>query len=160
MMTYEQRLILINQYRIMAMLDPENKQEYENNQEVLASGYQRYFKEFDQRIVEDLVPDDIVIEVEQILNMFRALKWSSDRNGHKAPKDRHLFEGFDGNNDVQYGIAQYLRSNEGKWDELAKRPDNSHSLVLPRYQRMMEVWERYEKSFVLSNEQIDAIGAA
>jgi hypothetical protein len=59
--------------------------------------------------------------------------------------DRIVFEGFDGNHDEHYGVASMFITTMGRWSEFRDHPLNSHSMVLPKYRRMLAVYEGLAK---------------
>lgn len=159
MLTWAERLTLWNQYEILKRLNPDDTKEYETNQEILSSGYEQYYSEINPSIYEKTLKAEVSGEVEDILSMFRALKYSCLRLKY-TPKSRFAeFEGFDGNDGGgHYGFAQFVRRTLGKWEELKDRPDNSHSSVtLDRYRRMHSTWQRLGGSYELTEDQIEEI---
>ena len=58
--------------------------------------------------------------------------------GNKAPK----FNGFDGNNDPHFGIAQHFIQKMGRFQHFSNHPLNSHSQSsLLRYRKMFETFQ-------------------
>jgi len=159
MLTWAERLTLWNQYEILKRLNPDDTKEYETNQEILSNGYEQYYSEINPSIYEKTVKPEVSREVEDILSMFRAMKFSCQRLGHTPKSHSAEFEGFDGNDDGgQYGFAHFVRRTLGKWEELKDRPDNSHSSAsLDRYRRMYETWQRLGGSYELTADQIEEI---
>lgn len=162
MLTWAERLALWNQYEILKRLDLENEKEYNTNQEILSNGYEQYYSELNPSIYQKTTPYEVSREVEQILNVFRAIKFSCMKLGYTPKSHWAEFEGFDGNDDGgQYGFAQFVRRTLGKWDELKDRPDNSHSSVsLAHYRRMLDTWRRLGEKYELTEAEIEEIAEA
>ncbi|KQQ23736.1 hypothetical protein ASF53_05275 [Methylobacterium sp. Leaf123] len=95
--------------------------------------------------------------MEEILNVFRAIKFSSIKLGYKPKSPSAEFEGFDANDDGgQYAFARFVRRTLGKWDELKDCPDNSHSSVsLPHYRAMLRTWRRLGGKLELTEAEIE-----
>lgn len=53
----------------------------------------------------------------------------------------NVFVGFDGNHDDHYGIADTFINKMNRWDEFKGRYLNSHHTVMPKYLRMVEVFQ-------------------
>jgi len=161
-LTWSERLTLWNQYEILKKLDPDQVKEYEANQEILSCGYEQYYSELNASIVTETVNPSVSQEVQNILDVFRAIKFSCKKYKYTPKSTWAQFEGFDGNGDEgHYGFARFVRRTLGKWEELADRPDNSHSSAsLGHYRAMVDVWNRLGRSFDLTPSQIEQIADA
>jgi uncharacterized protein YfbU (UPF0304 family) len=162
MLTWAERLTLWNQYEILKRLDPDNKKEYETSQEILSNGYEQYYSEINPSIYAETTPREVSREVEEILNVFRAIKFSCQKLGYKPKSRRADFEGFDGNDDGgHYGFARFVRRTLGKWEELKDCPDNSHSsMSLGHYRDMLKTWRRLGSKYELTEAEIEEIAEA
>ena len=68
------------------------------------------------------------------------------------------FEGFDGNHDDHYGIAQTLIHSLGEFEDFKKRELNSHSQTsLQRYRAMYKKFDIYVRSDNASPLPFDAL---
>lgn len=161
-MTPTERLIIWNQYEILRLLDKSENDYYAEKQEIVANGYEPYYPQLNPSIVEEPTSAELCEEVEDILDMFRAIKFSCDRLGYTPKSPRANFNGFDANATTgHYGIAVFLRRKQKKWEELADRDDNSHSMAsLPSYRAMLKEWRQRGKSFELTASDIEAIADA
>jgi uncharacterized protein len=145
-----ERLILANQYRILALVDEQNASSNENNAEILLNGYTGlYHNLFDS--LSDEVPESVTEEIHNILSMFRTLENSIASLPAGEKQQLHLtrlgFEGFDGNNDDHYHIAKFMVEKQELYDEYEKHSMNSHSSAsLPRYRRQLAVFNRVHQS--------------
>jgi len=161
-LTTAERLMLWNQYEILKHLNKNNADDYSNKQEIISNGYEQFYSELLPMLYVNSVSPEETREVQDILDMFRAIDASCRKHGYK-PKSHHAeFDGFDGNNDQpQYGFAHFVRRNLGHWGELKDRPDNSHSSVsLRQYRNMLQTWYRLDKSFDLTPGQIEMVAYA
>jgi uncharacterized protein YfbU (UPF0304 family) len=158
MLTWAERLTLWNQYEILKRLNPDDTKEYATSQEILSNGYEQYYSEINPSIYKEITPRDISREVEEILNVFRAIKFSCIKLGYTPHSRSAEFDGFDGNEEGdQYGFAIFVRRTLGKWDELKDRPDNSHSNVVDRYRRMLAKWKQLGERYELTADEIEEI---
>lgn len=94
--------------------------------------------------VEEAAPE-AVKETSDILGMCSFVEYSIKELapaelGQITELDRIVFEGFDGNHDEHYGVASMFISTMGRWSEFRDYPLNSHSTVLPKYRRMLAVY--------------------
>lgn len=162
MLTWAERLTLWNQYEILKHLNPDDTKEYETNQEILSHGYEQYYSEINPSIYENTTKREVSLEVEEILNVFRAIKFSCMKLGYKPKSHWAEFVGFDANDDGgQYGFAHFVRRTLGKWDELKDRPDNSHSSTsLDHYRAMLRTWRRLGEKYELMADEIEQIADA
>ena len=70
--TLEQRLILINQYKILEKLCPEDAEVYSQYREILEGGYTLNYNDLLQMISDD-ISEEQLREVLDILDMYRWL---------------------------------------------------------------------------------------
>ncbi|MGB8926968.1 MAG: YfbU family protein, partial [Pantoea agglomerans] len=76
-MTHAQRLILTNQYKMMAMLEPENAERFRRYQTIIERGYALQMRELDKEFGE--LSEAICRTVIDIMEMHHALhvSWSN-----------------------------------------------------------------------------------
>lgn len=158
-LTFAERLILSNQFTILEKLDPDQAEYYSEAQEIVNRGYEYLYEEINPSVYETAVPHDVGKEVVDILDMFRALEFSCRDLSISARSLRVDFDGFDGNSNTgHFSLAKFFRRNKGNWDELKEYPDNSHSSgTLDRYRSMLDRWEKLDRKFELSEEEITEI---
>jgi uncharacterized protein YfbU (UPF0304 family) len=156
-----QRLALFNQYEILKQVDPDNREDYERNQEIVSSGFEGAYSWLAEHIY-DPVPAAVCEEVISILDMYRAFDNSQKSGGFSTTEHWAQFQGFDGNGGTgHYGFACFLLDKEGKWEELHDRPRNSHSRsTLDKYRSMLTEWKRAGERPDLSQAEIEAIARA
>ncbi len=165
-LTRIERWILSNQMRILEILDPNEAKYYATAGEALRSGYEIAYEWLTQSLncEPHTMNEEECREVLDILNLFRALD-ASGASGKVTKDDGWTirFEGFDANNDKQWGFCRYLIESEGKFQELSvkgKNP-NSHSVAsLDRYRRQLAIYKRVGSPPKLTDEEIKEISAA
>ncbi|MBW9113175.1 YfbU family protein [Rhizobium cauense] len=160
-LTFAERLILSNQFRILGLLNPSDIEHYRQAGEIVESGYEFLYSEISPAMNLEPISSEFGQEVYDILDLFRAIEGSAmDLN--KTTSDLHAkFEGFDGNNDDDhFGFAKFVRRDLGRWSELEKYPHNSHSSAsLPRYRKMLQRWQSIGKPFKMTEDQIASLVA-
>lgn len=158
-LTKTERLVLANQYLILAAVSPEEKRTFEQRYEIVMRGYVGLYSELDQWLSEEMSADDSK-EVAEILNMFRALA-KAKRDGLTVPEDKSSFWGFDGNEESsQYGYVEFLVNTMDKFGELKGTALNSHWPSLPKYRAMLAQWQATGKKYELTQSDVDRIMAA
>lgn len=142
--TKRDRLILINQYRILASLNKDEADHYEELISILQNGYTIFYSQLDEWISND-VPEEEGHFVLEVLNLYRAIE-----DVKRATKDSRLlahhyayFRGFDGNYETEYmNFCRFLIEKQGKFQEQKQyllRNDNlnSHVPMTEKYSRML-----------------------
>jgi len=142
-LSYAERWILINQYRILKLVTGEENPRYDEAITILGNGYEEYYGRAEAEVSESPFPQDIADEVHDILQMFCELQWVKaqieDSELLKSP--RYQFWGFDANNNHEHlAYARFLhRMNE--YAEVGERLEyNSHSDTIATYFAMVRVW--------------------
>lgn len=149
----KERLILANQYRILALIDQENADQYAHWREALEYGYpSAYMQVFDD--IYDGLSEEECIFVVDVLSMYEALQNAHRKYGEEFGTAAAVaFPGFDGNNETPFmTYARFIREKEGRFDYLtvAEEDLNSHFTSLAVYERMLEVWRKYDESLDLT----------
>lgn len=154
-LSFAERAILANQYRILEKLDPQRASDYAQSREIVESGYEFLYETIDPAIKTAAVPPEASQEVYSILDMFQALETSVRRMGSGAETLSIAFEGFDGEHDEHhYGFAYFLRRKQGKWSELSHYPDRANGTTLPRYRQMLDAWQAIGRPQTMTEAQI------
>jgi len=145
-LTKKDRILLINQYRILAGLYKDDETHYEELIGILENGYEIFYSKIDEWISEDmpLVEGRLVLD---ILDVYRAIEdiKRSTKNQDLTEHHYSIFRGFDGNNESKYmGFCRFLIEKQGKFREQEQyllRNDNfnSHMPMIAKYQRMVSV---------------------
>ncbi len=160
-LTKKDRLFLINQYRILALLEPKEASHYEELIQILDNGYKIFYSEVDQWISEDM-PEDEGRVVLDILSLYRAIEDYKRKSKDKDVDEKlyGYFRGFDGNNETEYmSFARFLIIEQGKFSEqqqyLNKNDScNSHLPSVEKYRSMIEKWQSFDRNYELTKEQI------
>lgn len=142
-LTKIERLLLINQYRILGMLNPEDKQECADKIEALDSGFENECNQITASLSAWLDEDGCNL-VLRTMTMFREL--------HSVPggAEKYPFYGFDGNNEFEHmAYARYL-VDKGAFDKnICANPDmNSHGPSIEKYSRMLNKWGEFSKNYI------------
>lgn len=159
-----QRLNLINQFKILEKLYPDEASYYAVNRTALAEGYELHYDWIFESVYDGLNHEQCN-EVLNILDMHRAFLFSfnnlPETEQANIDFEKIKFKGFDGNNEGQLmGYVRYFIIELGRFDELkydSKFPSfNSHSPMIESYQKMLQKWEsiEVENKFNLTASQI------
>lgn len=147
------RILLINQYKILGLLDEENKDYYDNLVEIYEWGYTKLYLEAQDLIYEEL-SDDAQIFVWDVLGMYDLINVHMEENPSECEKikshDHSAFGGFNGNNETDMmGFAQYLVEREGYYDSIknARKQKglpsfNTHCPMSQKYRAMLDQFEK------------------
>jgi uncharacterized protein YfbU (UPF0304 family) len=144
---------LLNQYRILAKLEPDDSRNSEEACEILRNGYTLEYEKLGS-YVDPAVSEGQCREVKDILDMYRALKIACrDLPEGTFGKGDSVFPGFHGNNEPEYfAYATFLIDTQNKWPESKPDPRNSHRPMLARYRSMLESWEESANKWELTAE--------
>lgn len=159
-----ERLNLINQYKILSKLYPDESDHYDELIEILEEGYEVFYSNIGQWIADDM-PESEGKFVLDILDLYRFIEDYKIETKDKEIIDYHgsYFRGFDGNNESQYmAFARFLIIKQGKFSEqkdyLRKNDNlNSHTRMVSRYKRMLDKWIELGKPYQLNNTMIKQI---
>jgi len=161
-LTKTQRLILANQYALMALLDKRNAKDYEASEEAIRSGYADAIENLFNRVYEGLPPDGCGLVIrsmamyDALQRSYKALK-KEEAEAAGVKKDDVLFPGFSGNDETEYmAYARYVKEREQRFDYLNTSDNfNSHWPMLSRYRAMLPVWQGvFNGSYELSADQM------
>jgi len=158
-LTKKERLFLINQYRILALLDREGEADYyQKCIRILESGYEFHYYILDQFIDAPMSTEE-TREILDILSMFRVLNDSYKRLEDKSGIEEWQikFLGFDGNNEAgEMGYIAFLAKHDDRFTDVIERDKyNSHCPCLDRYRKMLEHFRRnFPNSQILTKEQM------
>jgi len=152
-LTKLERLVLLNQYRILAKLEPDDSRNSEEACEILRNGYTLEYETLARHVDPD-VSEEECREVRDILDMYRALKIArGDLPEGTFGEGDAAFPGFDGNNEPEhFAYAKFLMEIQNKWQESKQDPRNSHKPMLARYRSMLESWEESANKWELTAE--------
>jgi uncharacterized protein YfbU (UPF0304 family) len=157
------RLVLANQYRILALLDEESPDFWERAADITEDGWPAEslpgFDRLKEAAADPLTREDqeFVVDVFEIYLLLQ----DAEAKGMAAPDGYGVdFPGFDGNHETRLmGYARHLVEHEKRFTTVrSMTPDyNSHWPTIETYRRMLAVWEREGRPLRLSRRQFDAI---
>lgn len=130
-LSFKERLILTNQYEILAGL---SKNDFEirknkNLAEIFKKGYSRNYCDATSDFSEELSPEECQFVVD-VLDLYRDLYWSWEKSTEiqdSIEKRNILFPGFDMNDPKEVRYLTYCRfmvEDQGKWGEIKQLIDN------------------------------------
>jgi uncharacterized protein len=161
MLTWQERVSLHNQFKILEILDPTHAEDYQQKQEIVARGYEALYSTINEHVTGEPVHKKLTDEVHEIFDLFRALHTSKKRLGYMPSSKNTDFIGYDGHHEAEHhSYANFVLDRLGKWEESRDRPRNSHMSVIGKYTRMLEIWHRNGRAFKLTETEIEQIGEA
>jgi len=161
------RLVLANQYEILALLDKGSAGDWEAAAEI-AREFQPYTSLPGMDAMLDYRRDPLTIEeqdfVMDAMEVFAILQDAEKRGcTPPAPYAASAFPGFDGNNETKLmAYARDLRDRQHKWQyvDVASKDLNSHHPRVDMYERVIKAWKDEGKPHKLSNDQYTRIAGA
>lgn len=156
------RVILINQYRILSHLDPDSSSRYEELIEILESGYTIFYSMVDDYVSEEMSVDEGHF-VTEILNIYRHIEDYKRKNPDDQEVAGHpyaVFPGFDGNEEGKFfGFVRFLIEKQGNWGEQKRywrETDglNSHAPMVSKYERMIAKWKESGGGYDFDRERV------
>jgi uncharacterized protein len=143
-LTKKDRLLLINQYRILAAIDKPEESHYLELIEILQNGYEIFYSSVGEWISDDM-PEKEGRFVLNVLDLYRAIEDAKRSTRDPSLLEHHfaVFPGFDGNNEAEYlGFCRFLIEKQGKFQEqeqyLSQNDGmNSHMPMVDKYRRML-----------------------
>lgn len=154
------RILLINQYKILAALNIEERDHYQELIEILENGYSIFYSNIDYWVSEEMSSDEgrFVLDILDLYRAIEDLKRSS-KDEKITSHPNSFFRGFDGNNETEYmGFCRFLIETQGKFQEqkpyLIKNDNlNSHMPMIPKYTRMLRKKEELGISFRITPDE-------
>lgn len=158
------RLVLTNQYRILALVDDERNADYwERAADVAEDGWPvESLPGFDRlaEAAEDPLTRDDQEFVLDIFQIYQLLQDAADK-GMAAADGRGVdFPGFDGNYETKLmGYARHLVDHEQRFVSVRTMGPgfNSHWPTVETYTGMIAAWDRQGRPLRLSRSQFDEI---
>jgi len=147
--TKNERLFLLNQYKILENLYPDEAEFYSRAQRIVSDGYSFEYASLAPSINEDSgLTSDECREVVHVLQMYEQLIFSYEKLEDKGGVKPVSFDGFSGNEETaQMSYARFL-VERGRWPRFRNHDMDSHVPMLSSYQSMLPVWESLTKSFL------------
>lgn len=166
-LTRHERLVLSNQYRILALLAPKDDRDHWNRcREIVDRGYEHDYRHLGDQIDDDVMSIEESREVLDILAMFEALGRSGKHvsSGLTESERRQLkFHGFDGNAEAkQLAYVRFFCDQDGgRYRELDRGDDfNSHCPMMRSYRGQLDVYRNCDDKQRLSVDDLKAIAMA
>jgi uncharacterized protein len=161
MLTWTERVMLHNQFRILELLDPSRAEEYQQKQDIVGKGYEALYATLNENVSGEPAPRSVSEEVHEILELFRTLHNSSRTIGSTEASPLIRFQGFDSDKEPDhYGYAIFVIEKQGLWPEHRAESYSSHAPMLPKYSRMIEAWRRVGRTRDLGRDQLEEITRA
>ena len=161
-LTDKDRLLLANQYEILALL--KSDEGYALVADALRSGHKWIYDQHIDSELSETLPANKVEHVLNILNIFGSLKDSYRNLPDKTGIDEKnlLFPGFDGNNESELLIFSQALTKNGRYKlTIGDSATNSHFPTTEMYTRMIKRWnELGAPNYPYSKETIQEILAA
>ncbi len=159
-MTHAQRLILSNQYKMMAMMDPDNAERYRRYQTIIERGYGLQLRELDRDF--DEMSEETCRTIINVMEMYHALQVSRDNLKEQEMPDarRVAFIGFDAATESRYlSYVRFMVNTEGRYTHFdsGSHGFNSQTPMWEKYQRMLNVWLACPRQYHLSSVEIQQI---
>lgn len=156
-MTHAQRLILTNQYKMMAMLEPENAERFRRYQTIIERGYALQMRELDKEFGE--LSEAICRTVIDIMEMHHALhvSWSNLKDKGQLEERRLAFLGFDAATEARLlGYVRFMVNTEGRYTHFDSGTHgfNAQTPMWEKYQRMLALWQTCPRQYHLSATEI------
>lgn len=163
-----ERLVLINQYQILANLDPDESEYYEECIEILRWGFEGLYHELTTQLNSEPISRSITQEVYDIADMFVAIEHALKEGvGIEGVNARYLtFHGFYANTESSHAafasfVAKKPSTTLAHLAESTNSPNlDAHGPQLDAYQRMLLAWNESVDKFDLSAEDLARIAAA
>ena len=146
-LTFTERLILANQFKILSIIDEDNSEGHKYSEDIVTHGYEGFYDELYTGIY-DPIPAEICTETSDILDMYRGIETGIASLKEEEKKGLDLekieFKGFDANNDRHYGFMKFLVDRGGRYDEYKGKYINSHTMSsIDKYRRMFNVFKTF-----------------
>lgn len=161
-MTQVERQILVNQYRILAILDKDNAEAHELDAEILRDGHAGLYDNVFSSL-SNFTTVEAGEETHQILNMYRGIDHSLGKLKGEVKKSLNLealkFGGFDANDSGgHYTFARLLIERMRLYSEHDALYLNSHSSTsLPKYRGMLALYKSFPDKLHMTAEQLQQL---
>ena len=172
-LSYMERVMLSNQYKILSLLDTSNADHYDKVREALEYGYESYYEEaFNREVYEDVLSSEESLLVIDAMDMYWAMQISYANLGDDASIERERldFPGFDGNHETRlYTYSRFVVEKEERFGSLKLEKDrravegqppalldryNSHMPMADIYHHRVDFWKSLPKRYELSEQEI------
>jgi uncharacterized protein YfbU (UPF0304 family) len=158
-LTKSERIIVANQLDVLARLaaDPEIIAQYERQRQVIILGIESAYES--SFTLCDPISADVSDEVEEILEMFRAIGDAETNLGRPVGIDEEAlrFAGFDPIAEAEHAsYADFVLSGGDRWLESRDRA-HSRFPMLKTYRKMLRAWNRSRSKDTLTEADLRRI---
>ena len=145
--------MLINQFRILEKLYPDEAEFFIENRSALERGYTLHYDWIFEHISDDMPIEDCRFVLD-VLDMYRVMTFSLGKlpeNDRLKSDHFAIFRGFDGNEESSlFGYTRYFIVDLKRYDELRKNIEdldgfNTHIPMREAYERMLREWKEVRK---------------
>jgi uncharacterized protein YfbU (UPF0304 family) len=145
--TTKERILLVNQYRILAALYPDEKESYERKEEILRRGYVAHYNGLEEWWGEEVSEARSEI-VTNVLLLYDDLQQAPEADKAGIPPFYLRFQGFSANeeSDLYEYLLFYLDRYFGPKYTNLREPGqdmNSHVPMLRVYNPMLAVYDKF-----------------
>lgn len=161
--TLTQRLILVNQYELMAHLDEQNADKYRKFQAIIKGGYQLEMKELYKDFSQ--LSEEQCQTILNILEMYQALQVSYNNLQDKSDISEHRlkFLGFCAIREKKHiNYLSFIATYNKKYQDVISCPNgcDAQTPMWDKYNKMLDVWNECPRKFHLSAVEIKQILSA
>ena len=145
-----ERLLLQNQFLILAKLDPEQKDWHEERARIVEHGFANDYHEVFTSLREGMTEQECDY-VADVLEMYGELKraFNALEDKEDISEDSVTFSGFDGNNESsRLAYSKYLKEN-GKFNWVENLGTNSHGFGSRQHPAMVDRYLTLKEDLVM-----------
>lgn len=154
------RLILVNQYKILASLNKDDEKHYQEKIEILENGYEKLYQSLFVNFSEKTLSIDECSFVMNVLEMYGTgitLSFNNLKN-KTLTSDDIRFPGFNTNEEFKYySFALYwLETLDNRYGEIKEISNGNYKGIgnnMKKYEKMIDKWKSFKK-YSLSEDQI------
>ncbi|SFN30969.1 hypothetical protein SAMN05216516_10591 [Izhakiella capsodis] len=156
--SHAQRLIISNQYRLLALLEPTQEKHYRRLSTIVERGYGLQMRELECELGV-LISEETCRNVVQTMEMYHALQvsWNNLKEKNGINERRLSFLGFDAATEGQLlGYVRFLIESEGRYSDFdaGQHGFNAQTPMWEKYQRMLAIWQTCPRQYHLSSNEI------
>ncbi|PKK88450.1 MAG: hypothetical protein CVV64_18805 [Candidatus Wallbacteria bacterium HGW-Wallbacteria-1] len=157
------RLLLINQYKILRVLEPESADHYDELISILENGFKIFYSMLEESISEDISEDEcrLVLDILSIYRFIEDYKYCHPEDNEIIKHGNSIFRGFDGNHETNMLVfARFLIDMQGKFSEQIKNKNqisnfNSPECKVKEYENVIKIWKsEFEGKPLCKREEI------
>lgn len=161
-LTKKDRIILINQYKILAALNPNEASRYEELVEILENGFEVFYSLIDEWIADEMSAGDgeFVLEILDFYRLVEDYKYKNPEDTDITSHAFSTFKGFDGNHETeQMFFVRFLLTTQGRFTEQEQykmKTDNFNSYMpmIDHYKRIVQKWNETGREYEPTKERI------